>query len=208
MHWIVIGEIFGLFILPLILIYLRIVPFVLRLPIFSFVVAIIGAIVFVQKWSLEQLGLATPLNWANIAPYLLFTLLGVGLILFVAFSKHRKAPKCWWKHPRVFYFPLLSISQEFIFRVFLIELLFSVSSSPIFVVLISAAVFAAAHLIFAVKTYEMIMIFSWGLALGFLYVLIPSFILVAAVHIIFNFFIVVYGNAFTKQVYHRKLKIA
>lgn len=177
--------------------YFKIIPFILRWAVLSLIMTISLLVVFVQSWTLDQLGLAIPLSWANISPYLLFTAIGVISILIVSISKHKKSSTAWWKHPRIYFFSLSSIFQEFLFRVFLIELLLSISLSPALVVLISATLFTGMHIIFSVKSYELFLLFTWGLALGFLYVLIPSFILVAIVHMIFNFLTVIYEKSFT-----------
>lgn len=186
--------IFILFILPVVLIYFKIIPFKYKLYILGVVVLSSLAIVVLEKWGLEKIGLQLETTVEYAIPYFLFTLsLGIALLLISKLQKRGVTPQ-WWKNSHFLYgFILVSVLQEFVFRGFLIPELQSLFSSTILVILINATLFAFMHIIYSDDTKALVMIFLGGIGFASMYVYFPSLILIAISHTILNFIAVYYG---------------
>jgi len=190
---------FALFILPVILWYLRIVPFRYRFHTFAVVGIFVVAIILVKGWSLQTLGLQADAIGNYAVPYALFTFF-TGLALYiVAKLLKRTGTERWWRRSHFLYgFILFSTLQEFVFRGFLIPELQSVISIGWLVIFVNALLFTWMHVIYSDDVKALLMIFFGGIGFAVMYVYFPSLILVAISHMILNF-IAVYFGFFTQE---------
>lgn len=214
MDWLILLEIALLFILPIALILFRVIAFRARFFLLNVVFFSILVIVFFEDWSLNKLGLRADNFSQAIIPYAFFIVLGSLILLLLAQLGSIQPRKKWWKTPEFKYkFVVLSVAQEFIFRVYLLERLSQVFDSAWLIILINAFIFAFMHIIFAAQPYQLVVIFLWGVAFATIYWYYPNLILISIAHIIFNFIVVVYAGVFTratklpqKLIKHRKGK--
>lgn len=208
MDWIILIEIIILFILPVLLLYFKIISFKYRLVVLNAVVFAVLAIVFLENWSLLNMGIRHDNLSVLALPYLFFIVLGVLLLLFLAGISGVKPRKEWWKTPQ-FGFRVIAISvlQEFIFRSFLLERLGSLFTSLTLIILANALLFALAHIIFSAKPFHLLVVFFWGIAFATMYTFYPNLLLISLAHIIFNFVVVVYEGVFiSERPIHKRLK--
>ncbi len=186
--------IFSLFILPVVLIYFKVIPFRYKVHVLCLVSVIAAVIMIFQKWTLIKLGLKIDLVSEYFTLYFLFTLVLVFLLIIVAKLQRKNFKSKWWRDNHFLYgFILVSIFQEFLFRGFLIPQLEGIFKPYIIVILINASLFAFMHLIYANDTQSMVMIFIGGVCFATMYVYFPSLILIIISHAILNFIAVLFG---------------
>ena len=189
-----------LFILPVVLVYFKIVPFKYRVHLLILVSAIAAVIMIFQKWTLAKLELGVDIVGKYVTFYLLFTLI-LAILLIITAKLQRKGFKAqWWRDNHFLYgFILVSVLQEFLFRGFLIPQLKEIVGSYIVVILLNASLFAIMHLIYINDTQSMAMIFIGGLGFATMYVYFPSLILIIISHAILNFIAVLFGYYSTER---------
>lgn len=188
-----------LFILPVVLLYFKIIPFRYRTYVLGLVAVIIATVVLVEGWGLGKLGLRLDEMNRTWLPYGVFTIISSGLLVVLAKILRRPTMKQWWRDSHFLYgFIILSALQEFCFRGFLIPELQKLFASAILVIVINAALFTFMHLIYAADAFLLSALFVSGLGFAAMYVSFPSLILIIISHAILNF-IVVYFGVFTQQ---------
>jgi len=188
-----------LFVLPVVLMSFKIIPFKYKIHALGLVAFLLMLIVLLKGWGTQKLGLQLPAVGEFALPYLLFTCgLGIALLIISKLTKNTGKER-WWKDSHFIYgFILVSALQEFVFRGFLIPELQSIFSSTILVVLVNALLFAFMHIIYSDNKYSLLMIFVGGIGFATMYIYYPSLILIAISHTVLNF-IAVYFGFFTQE---------
>ncbi len=151
-------------------------------------------IMFLQHWTIFQLGIRFDNFYLALVPYTIFTIAGLIVIFFASrYIKHRH-PRRWYRDPHfLFLFVPISISQEIIYRSFLMNKLEYLSGSIIFVVLLNAILFAFIHSIYPHAKFTVLLGFLSGLGFASVYYYFPNLILISISHSILNFVAVWFG---------------
>lgn len=184
----------ALFVVPVILLYFKVIPFRYKIHVLAFVAIVIGVIEISKKWSMDKLGLGVGAVSNHWLQYVLFTFALVILVFVFARLLRRKRTTGLGGDTHFLYgFILVSILQEFIFRGFLIPELQTFIASPLFVILVNAVLFAFMHIIYADDALPLVGIFLGGIGFAAMYVYFPSLILVMIAHAILNFLVVYFG---------------
>lgn len=192
-------ELLVLIIIPVLLIYYRIVPYKYRLKIMVLMTAVVVGIILFEGWSLERVGLRLDNISSALPAYLLYLLFGSLCILLLARHLGVKPVKRWWKDPHFQYFFLLaSFFQELVFRGFFIVELQDVVSSSLIVVLLNALIFTFIHIIYSVNPQVLFGTFLSGVLFAVVYISYPNLILISLTHAMFNFLVVLHG-IFTQE---------
>lgn len=187
-------QVILIFILPVLLIQLNIIPVNKRFLVLLLTTVIILAIVVQEKWSLTILGLENGNFYPSLMPYILFTFLGLISIIIAAKILNRAVVQNWWKQPHFLYlFIIVSLVQEFAYRGFLIPKLQLIFNSAGFVIIINTLLFTYLHIIFPNKKVNLPLIFMGGIGFSTMYLYYPNLLLISLSHMILNFFAVLYG---------------
>lgn len=182
------------FVVPVVLLYFKVIPFRYKIHTLTFVALAIGVIMFAEKWSASKLGLDANAVSSYWLPYLLFTIVLTSAVFVVAKLLKRKGTIGWRRDTHFLYgFILVSVIQEYIFRGFLIPELQSFITSPILVILVNTLLFTFMHIIYSDNGPALMGIFIGGICFATMYVYYPSLILVMISHTILNFVVVYYG---------------
>lgn len=188
-------ELALLIIVPVLLIYYRIIPYRFRYTTMMSIVAIVLGIVVFEGWSFERLGLRLDNLSSTLPAYLIFIVVGVVMILLFTRYFGYTPQKKWWKDPHFQYFFLVSsFLQEFIFRGFFIAELDDFLHSGLVIVLLNAIIFTFIHIIYSVDVYVLMGTFLMGCLSATMYILFPNLILITIAHVILNFLIVLHGT--------------
>jgi len=185
--------IFIFFILPVLLIRFKIVPFKHRLNLLYSLFALTLGFVMYQSWSLKKLGIRFDNFQESIIPY--FLLLVIGLIVIHALAKilKKKTMKDIWEKPHFRYgFIVLSVMQQFIFSAVLLTILRENFNNLVLVIFIYAFLFAFIHLIYANWYFSIPLVFFAGIAFATIYTFYPNLILIIIIHAILNAYAVHY----------------
>jgi len=187
-------EIICIFILPVLLIVLGIIPKRYRLVLLIIFSIVTVLFVKIDHFSLRDLGLRTD-NISNaLLPYLIFTLLGVAVIVLVAKLLNKKFIRRWWTDTDLMlWFIPLSILQEFVYRGYLMPKLESMFASVILIIIINTLLFTVLHIIYPEKSVILPLTFIAGLVFALLYYYFPNLLLAAASHSVLNFSAVVFS---------------
>lgn len=183
----------GLFLLPVMLIYLKVIPFqYIRLVLFIFVLITVW-LVKRENWGLKKLGLRTD-NLLRLLPiYMVFTLIGIMAIYLLTKIFGINHIPDWTKNSHLlFWFIPISIAQEFIFRGYYLTKLKTIFSSSVMAILINVIVFAVMHIIYPNAIFALLIGAVSGIAFATIYYYRPNLILVSVAHAILNFFAVYY----------------
>lgn len=188
-----------LFIVPVILLYFKVIPFRYKIHTLTLVALIIGVIIFADKWSASKLGLDAEGVSNYWMPYVLFTIALTAVVFVFVKILGKKSKTEWQRDTHFLYgFILVSVLQEIVFRGFLIPELQSLINPTLIIILVNALLFAFMHVIYAHNKAELIGIFLGGVGFATMYVYFPSLILVILSHAVLNF-IVVYYRFFSEE---------
>lgn len=189
----VIPEMLIIFVLPVLLLYFKIIPISYRLWLTIPVTLLIIHSVVREKWSLKKLGIRIDNLRSSFLPYLTFTLVGVGIIfLFIKLTGRTYLDEYWKLYHFQGLFVLISTFQEFAFRGYLIPKLKSFISSDLKVILINSLLFSLLHIIFPNPWLMLPLAFLAGVAFSTMYKFFPNLILISISHSILNFVAVLY----------------
>ena len=187
-------QILLIFIIPVVLAYLGIIPVKIRLWLFLILFFLVIGVSYFERMSFDELGIRWDNFYESLVPYLLLTILGVTLIIIVAKLLNKNIHPRWWENPHFqFMFIFLSIAQEFMYRGFLMLKLELVISSVFFVVILNTLIYMFLHIIYPNKASNLSLTFLGGLAFATVYYYYPNLILISISHAILNFFAVLYG---------------
>ncbi len=187
-------QIFFIFILPIVLLYLNIISKNARVFVLIFMCLCIYGIIRHEKWTKNMLGLpAQPLH-TYLGKYIFAT--GIGLITIISYAQvlgntvqHR-----WWLVPHFWLiFVVVSFFQEFAYRSFLSVLLSRILPSVQYQIFINALLFTFLHVIYPNRLAMLPLAFVGGLFFAYLYKKYPNLILISLLHSVLNFTAVLYG---------------
>lgn len=177
-----------LFILPILLIKLGIIPVEWRFVLLYIWLLLIIGLAFQERYSLKELGIRTDNVREAIVPYTLFTIVGIVFILGIAYILDRQpAPESHRYGYFAFLFIPVSLVQEFIYRSYLLTKLERIFYSPTIAITINAFLFAFLHIIYP----QPLALFPIGLLSGFAFALLyhryPNLLLISLSHMILNY---------------------
>jgi membrane protease YdiL (CAAX protease family) len=177
-----------LFILPIVLIKLEILPIAWRFPLLYTMVGIVFVIVLSEKWTLKDLGIRLDNIRESMIPYIVFTILGLGFIylLAVVFDREPALSRFTLEGFSLLFIPI-SIAQEFIYRSYLLAKLGKLVKSPTIAILLNTALFALLHIIYPNPIMLLPVGIVAGLGFAWIYYRYPNLILISISHMILNY---------------------
>lgn len=186
-------QILYLYLIPILLLYYKVIPSEFRIETLVFFSLIIYGIAKFEKWTNEDFGIQK--DWKKYFKYyFIFTIIGV-LILFLIKSLNIHPPFLnWWKNIKfLLLFIPLSVIQELIFRGVLMHMLKRAFASPIFIIILNAILFALIHIIYLNAYVTLPLTFVAGIGFAWIYHKYPNLILISISHTILNFTAMIFG---------------
>lgn len=182
------------FIFPIFLIRIGVIPVEKRVLVLIILVAMLGAVLIAEKWKPDMLGFEIKTFKKYFLCYAIFTL--VGVIALSSFGEkigHEEVVR-WWHYKHFLYlFLVVSFLQEIAYRGYLIPVLGVFSKNPFFIVFANALFFMFLHSIFPNGIIMLPLAFVGGLGFAILYMKYPNIWLVVLSHSVLNFYAVLYG---------------
>lgn len=186
-------QILYLFIIPILLLYFKIIPADFRIVMLFGATILMFGIVHHAKWTYADMGISRDFM-KDIIPYLLMTIGGVFFLVWLAQIVPHSPFLGWWKNIKfLLLFIPISVFQEIIFRGILMNMLRRVFLNPIFVILLNAGVFAFMHVIYLNSTFVLPMTFIAGIGFAWMYYRYQNLILISAAHTVLNFVAMILG---------------
>ena len=135
-------QILYLYLIPIMLLYYKVIPSNFRILTLLVVTFFIYGIARYEKWENKDFGIQK--NWHKYyLPYLIFTIAGVILLLIVEEIEISSPMLNWWHNARfLLLFIPLSVIQELIFRGVLMNMLRRVFVNKWFIIILNATVFS------------------------------------------------------------------
>ena len=180
-------QIFLIFILPVAVLYFKILP-----PNWNYVLLAVGAlfiygIIRHEHWTHEDMGIRYD-NFKNALPfYLVFTVLSI-LALFLIDHKVKTADVDSLKfiiRTLILFLPI-SFFQEFVFRSFLIPRLKEVFKNTYVIIFSNAVLFTLIHIIYPNLGISIPIAFVSGIFFAWLYWKYPNLLLISLSHAVLN----------------------
>lgn len=186
-------QILYLYIIPILLLYFKIIPNDLRIVILFGVAILLYGIVKHAKWTYRDLGVKK--NFLkDIVPYTMFTVSAVLFLLWLSQIVPHEPFMGWWKNIKfLLLFIPVSVVQEIVFRGILMNMLLRVFSSRVFIIALNAAVFAFMHVIYMNSIFVLPMTFIAGVGFAWMYLRYKNLILISISHTILNFVAMLLG---------------
>lgn len=186
-------QILYLYIIPILLLYFKIIPNEFRVILLFGVAILLYGIVKHNKWTYSDLGIKRDLK-EDLAPYTVFTVGGVLFLLWLSQIVPHEPFLGWWKNIKfLLLFIPISVLQEIVFRGILMDMLNKVFKSPIFIIVINAGIFALMHVIYLNSIFVLPMTFMAGIGFAWIYFKYKNLILISISHTILNFVAMVLG---------------
>jgi membrane protease YdiL (CAAX protease family) len=183
------SVIFFLYLFPIFCIYADIIKYKYRLTVLSIITLVTVLIIVLENWSLADLGIRFDNFIAYLGPYIVFTI-GISLLMIVISRKILKRQHIirWWTNRRltIGFIPISAV-QEFLFRGFLIPVLYEMLGSMFLVIIVNSAIFMFMHVIYNHTVADMLLVFLEGVLLAVMYILFPNLILISLAHAAHNF---------------------
>jgi membrane protease YdiL (CAAX protease family) len=183
-------QVLLVFVLPVYLLYKKIIPFKYRLHVLFFIFLIVIFFIIIEGMTFYDLGIRFDNIDNHIFPYIAFTVLvSVAIIYLSKYVLKREHYIHYWHEKRfhILVFIPLCFLQEFIFRGYLIPKLFDIFNSSIMVVFINSLLFMYIHVIYSRKNLDLLLVFIEGFLLAMIYIFYTNLIFVAIAHSIHNF---------------------
>lgn len=186
-------QILYLYLIPILLLYFKVLPSSFRIPILIFVALMMYGIARYEKWNNEDFGIQK--DWKKYFwPYFIFTIIGVIFLFLVEEFEIGKPFLNWWTNLKfLLLFIPLSVIQEIIFRGVLMNMLRRVFLNPWFVIILNASVFALMHVIYLNAIFVIPVTFIAGIGFAWVYYKYPNLILISISHTILNFIGMILG---------------
>ncbi len=184
---IIIAQIFLIFILPVALLYFKILSYDWRMVLLLIDSLVIYGIIRHENWTYEDLGLHHHNIKKALPFYAFFTVLGL-IALFVI--DHRVnmpdvETRIFFIKTFAFFIPI-SFFQEFAFRAFLIPRLREISKNNYIIIFSNAVLFTLIHIIYPYLGISLPIAFVSGIFFAWLYVKYPNLLLISISHMILN----------------------
>ncbi len=180
-------QILYLFLIPIMLLYYKVIPSNGRVLVLVVVTVLIYGIARYEKWNREDFGMRK--NWKEyFLPYLIFTILGVGLLFLVEGLEVGQPMLSWWTNLKfLLLFIPLSVLQEIVFRGVLMNMLRRVFTNKWFIIVLNASVFSLMHIIYLNALFTLSLTFVAGIGFAWMYYKYPNLVLISISHTILNF---------------------
>ena len=189
-------EIVYIFIAPVALLYVGVIPYSWRILVLLGISLLIMSIIRYGRWTRAQLGIAHLFRPRATAAWSFFTLLGVVAIVYYArrfdFDPVVLGDLASSWRLLLFFIPL-SVLQEVAYRGFLTERLRQFSFSRFHRVFLNAALFTLLHIIYPYAAITLPIAFIGGLCFAALYEKHPDLLLACMSHSVLNFTAVYFG---------------
>jgi membrane protease YdiL (CAAX protease family) len=193
MKWFITLQIAFVFVIPIALIYFGILPFEHRIVIIGTYSIFAVLLVVFQHWSPKSLGIRTDNFEKVLVPYIIFTAVSVSILVGTAYFLNKRPVHAWYTHTHLlFLFLPSSITQEFLYRGFLMRELSKLKLSIFFVIAVNTILFTLLHVIYDQKAIILPLVFASGIGFAWMYHKYPNLIAVSASHAILNLTAVVY----------------
>ncbi len=192
-------EIVYLFVVPVVLIYLGVIPYEWRIIILLCITLLMVGIIRYQHWTKVQLGLEKPFAPRTLFAWGAFTLIAaIGIIAYARRFGFEHITLFRWQESwrLVLFFIPLSVLQEVAYRAFLTERLRHFSFSFWHRIFLNAALFTLLHIIYPYAAITLPIAFVGGVLFSWLYEKYPSLLLACIAHCVVNF-IAVYFRFFS-----------
>jgi membrane protease YdiL (CAAX protease family) len=180
-------QILYLFLIPILLLYYKVIGNDFRILMLLIVAVLIYGIARYEKWNSEDFGIKK--KWIkDFWPYLIFTICGVIFLFVVEEFEIGKPFLNWWKNAKfLLLFIPLSVLQEVIFRGVLMNMLRRVFKNPVFIIGLNASLFALMHVIYLNSAFVLPVTFIAGIGFALMYYKYQNLVLISASHTILNF---------------------
>jgi len=189
----VLVQIVFLYVIPVLLLYFGLVSDNLRVLMLLGVVSLLFGIVKHAKWTYADLGITRDFI-KDIIPHILFTVGGVGFLIWLSRVVPHEPFLEWWESVRfLLLFIPISVLQEILFRGILMNFLRKAFTSPIFIIALNATVFAFMHVIYLNSTFVLPFTFIAGVGFAWMYYQYKNLVLISISHTILNFVAVALG---------------
>jgi membrane protease YdiL (CAAX protease family) len=186
-------QILYLYVIPVLLLYYKIIPAQLRFIMLLGVSLLLLGIIRHNKWTYADMGIRKDFM-KDILPYTLFTISAAGFIFWLSLIYPHRMMYEWWEDVRFLaLFIPISVLQEVIFRGILMNFLRRAFSNPIFIILINTIVFTLLHIIYLNSTFVLPFTFIAGVGFAWMYYQYPNLILISLSHTVLNFTAMVLG---------------
>jgi len=188
-------QIVLVFIAPLILIHLGIIPISYRVVALSVIVFLLLLILIKEHWTRAMFEVTLTNAKKYFWQYVIFTIIGVFAISI--FGEHfigREELQGWWHYNHFLYlFFIVSLLQEVAYRGYLIPALGALSRNPLWIILANALLFTYLHTIFPGLLVNLPLAFVGGIGFAIMYLKYPSLPLIILSHAALNFIAVLLG---------------
>ncbi len=186
-------QVLYLFLIPILLLYFKVVPGSWRVTILLSITFVIYLIARHEKWSNEDFGIQK--SWAKyFNKYFYFTIAGIFLLFFIkSLSPHPPFLNWWTNAHFLLLFIPLSVLQEILFRGTLMHMLRRTFTNPVFIILLNACLFSLMHIIYLRASFTLPITFVAGIGFAWIYYKYPNLILISISHIILNFLGMIFG---------------
>lgn len=187
------AQILYLFILPILLLYYKVIPGKFRLFMLLTVSMTLLGIIFKAKWTYLDIGIFRDYK-KDLLPYSIFTLVGL-LFLFFCIQFIPYTPmEAWYINLRflILFIPI-SFLQEIVFRGVLMNMLRRAFSHKSFIIILNASLFALIHIIYTNILFVLPVTFLAGVGFAWMYYKYPNLILISVSHTILNFTAMILG---------------
>ena len=182
------------FVLPIVLLYFRIIPLAARIPVLLVFSLLIYGVIRKEKWTEKDLGISLHNARKALPLYLIATLAALAVIVVSAHGLGADGTQHWWTRTHfLFMFIVVSFFQEFAFRGFLMPVLGKIFPDAFTVIVINALLFAGMHVIYPALIVGLPVAFVGGLFFAMLYHKYPNLLLVSISHCVLNFALVYFG---------------
>lgn len=180
-------QIMYLFIFPVIVLYFKVIPNDFRYLVLFGLCLLLYGIVRHSKWTWHDLGIKKNFM-KDFIPYAVFTLAGIGFLLWLSQITNHLPFLNWWKNLKflILFIPI-SVFQELAFRGILMKMLRQVFINPVFIIILNSAIFSLMHVIYINATFVLPLTFIAGIGFAWIYYKYPNLILVSISHVFLNF---------------------
>lgn len=187
------AQILYLYIIPVLLLYYKVLPENFRFGMLLVISILLLGIVRHSKWTHKDMGIDKDFM-RDIVPYSIFTLGGVLFLIWLAKIVPHDPFLNWWQNFRflILFIPI-SVLQEVVFRGILMNMLGKVFSNPFFIIFVNALIFSMMHVIYLNSIFVLPMTFIAGIGFAWMYYKYKNLPLISISHTILNFVAMVLG---------------
>jgi len=192
----VLAQVLYLYVIPTLLLYYGIIPGQFRVVLLFGIALLLYGIIKHAHWTFADLEIRKDFI-KDIIPYTIFTLVGLGLIIFISKtipSSQNGYYHGWWENARfLLLFIPISVLQEIVFRGVLMHMLKRAFTSVPFIIILNASVFALIHIIYLNYAVILPLTFIGGIGFAWIYYKYPNLIMISIAHTILNFTAMILG---------------